>query len=183
MRRSSRPKKPPEREDFVYEEVFMNEVCKRSKSRPKDSFFYPATRILQHKVAHGELLFFIEWADGSPSTWEPDVSPPALAEYLEELLATVAFLPEGSATQTFHFSSAEFPVASLATFQLQGLIFEVQSRLRCRVQKAFKLGESQESIEDASVQMNPEVRLCRSQASICDIWTSNYRCLFMSLAF
>ncbi len=96
MRRSIRPKKPSERGDFVYEEVFINEICKRSKSaRLKDSFYYPATRILQHKVAHGELLFLIEWADGTPSTWEPDVSPPALAEYLEALLATVAFLPEG----------------------------------------------------------------------------------------
>jgi hypothetical protein len=157
MRRSSRPKKPPNRDEFVFEQVFIDEACKRSKSRPKDTFYYPATCILRHKVSHGELLYYIEWADGSPSTWETEVSQPALTEYLEELFETVALLPEGP-NLSLNLTS-DFPIVSLATFQVQSLVFEIQTRLRCVVQKAFKLGESQESIEDASIPMNPEVCL------------------------
>ncbi len=91
---------------FLDDDDFEEELHKREhrKMRLPDNSFYPATKILNHKIMQNGLVFLIEWTDGSKPSWETELSEPLKAEYLEEIFRSIVLLPtsllEGTSIQT-----------------------------------------------------------------------------------
>ena len=95
-RASQRGRKRIVLEGFVTKEDEIKEALKGGKTNFSGTTFFPADRILEHRITikgrsqerRRGLQFLVEWTDGSPPSWEPEGNIKAVLkeEYFSRLL-------------------------------------------------------------------------------------------------